>query len=169
MLEMTFVMFPFFSLFFLQLTLCYWLFAKVTLQQAVRAGVRYGITNTLDGCPGGGSDLTTCIKNKVQWAAGGLLTNEQRDLIEIKMCKPPNPGSNATCDYSVTGTAGANIGDNILTVSIKDYQILPLLPVIPDWSKPTQTNPLTFTVTCADKIEPGAPGGGAPPPAYPGP
>jgi hypothetical protein len=166
-LEMSLVMMPFFSLFFLQMTLAYWVFAKVTLQQAVRAGVRYGVTNTLNGCPGvGGADLTTCIQRKVQWAAGGLLSGSNINLIKVTMCHPPGSTSPVgTPCVDVTGTPGSNAGDNILQVSVESFAIAPLLPVIPSWrgSEPN-TGPLTITVRSADKIEPG----GAPPPGCPG-
>ncbi len=162
-LELCLIMMPFFTLFFLQLSLCYWIFARVTLQQAVRRGTRYGITNDagLLHCKGGGGDMTTCIKNEVQWAAGGLLSGSTaRSHIKVHYCIPPRENETTDC-LDVSGNADANIGNNVITVSVENFPVNPLLPVIPSWSEGAQTNPLNITVRCADRIEPG----GAPPPA----
>ena len=161
-LELCLVLMPFFSLFFMQLTLCYWIFAKVTLQQAVRRGARYGVTNDagLLHCKGGGGDLTTCVKNEVQWAAGGLLSGSGRSNIKVHYCVPPRENELGDC-VDVSGNADANTGNNIIEVSVENFSVAPLFPGITDWAAVPLTSPLVFSVRSADRIEPG----GAPPPA----
>jgi hypothetical protein len=162
-LEFSLVLMPFFTLFFLQLTMCYWIFAKVTLQQAVRRGARYGVTNDIDllRCKPGGptTDLTSCIKNEVQWAAGGFLSNDTgRAYIKVRYCLPPVESSAAACAPKYD--ASANTGNNILQVSVENFKILPLFPVLPSWANGPDTGGMTFNVYSADRIEPG----GSPPP-----
>jgi hypothetical protein len=154
MLEFTLILMPFFTLFFLQLTLSYYIFARVTLQQAVRSGVRYGITDTL--CAGGGN-LTDCVKDRVQWAAGGLLSGSTgRAYIHVDYCQPPDQGTGGPCTPITSGSsnaATASQGGNIMTVSVQGFPVVPLLPVIPGWSKGPQTSPLSLSAWAADKIE----------------
>ena len=154
MLEFTLILMPFFTLFFLQLSLSYYIFARVTLQQAVRSGVRYGITDTL--CAGG-ANMSDCVKNRVQWAAGGLLANSTgRAYIHVDFCQPPEPNTGGPCTPVTSASpnaASASQGGNIMTVSVQNFPVVPLLPVIPDWSKSPQTSPLSLSAWAADKIE----------------
>lgn len=161
-IEFTLVLLPFFTLFFLQLSLSYYIFVRVTLQQAVRAGVRYGTTNTLTGCVGGGSALTPCVKNKVQLAAGGLLAGSTGlSYIQVDYCQPPDPDVGGNC-VSMNGDPKANWGGNIMTVSVVNFPVVPLLPVITDWSKGPDRSAMSLTAVAADRIEPT----NAPPLAY---
>jgi Flp pilus assembly protein TadG len=160
-IEFSLILMPFFTLFFLQLSLSYYVFARVTLQEAVRTGVRWGITNSLAGCTGA-SALTPCVAKKVQTAAGGLLAGSTGlSYIQITYCRPPDPGTSGDC-VDRTGQTDANRGGNIMTVSVRQFPVVPLLPVITDWSQGAQTGPMYLTAVSADKIEPT----NFPPPPY---
>jgi TadE-like protein len=154
-LEFSLVLMPFFTLFFLQLTLSFYIFARVTLQQAVRSGVRYGITDTLKA--GGPDNLTDCVKDRVQWAAGGLLAGPTgRAYIHVDYCRPPEPNTGGSCSAIIPGAADeahASDGGNIMKVSVQGFPVFPLFPIITDWSAGAQKDALVLEAYAADKIE----------------
>jgi hypothetical protein len=152
LIEFTFIMLPMFAMLFVYLDICYWIWVKATLQQAVRLGARYGVTNQAAG-PGENPCITPRIKSRVVWASGGLLRGAHAaDQVEVKYLEPPDAANPDIVDVSTA--SDGNRGGNIVEVSVA-YSSLPLLPVIVDWGKAPDKRPLTFTVVSADRIEPG--------------
>jgi hypothetical protein len=128
------------------------IFAKATLQRAVRVAVRYGVTMT--SADTGGGCLTPAVKSIVQANALGLL-NGASGLAKIKVhyYQPPAEDS-AAAVTDVSTQANGNQGGNILEVTIQDFSLVPLMPRITSWKNAADKNPLIVTVNSADLIEP---------------
>jgi len=127
--------------------------AKSTLQQAVRLGVRTGVTLTA-GQMVGGACLTDTVKGIVQSNAMGLLRGSSGlSKIKVNYIQPPAPNSNAAA-VDVSALATADAPGNIMQVSVQGFSLVPLLPRITSWHGPVDTSPLIVTVYSADLIEP---------------
>jgi hypothetical protein len=151
-------MLPFFALVFIYLDVAWALFVKGTLQQAVRVGVRYGVTNPIAADGSGhtpdGACLTESVKGRVQRAALGLLRGDSGlSKIKVNYYLPPAPDSTGPIT-NVSGQNSANAGGNIIEVSIDDYSAALLVPVIVGWRDEVRKSPLVYTVRSADRIEP---------------
>ena len=127
------------------------LFVKSTLESAVRAGVRVGITIT--GTQAGGSDLTTMVKGIVQGQALGLLAGSS-GLAKIKVhyFQPPAPGSTAAA-VDVSTMSNGNAPLNLMQVSIQGYSITALAPRLYGLANPDSTG-TQISAIAADLIEP---------------
>ncbi|MGE5571181.1 MAG: TadE/TadG family type IV pilus assembly protein [Rhodospirillales bacterium] len=146
-IEMALVLVPMLGFLFLIIDIGWAVFAKGTLQHAVREGVRFAVTSkTLAGM--GHRDS---IKSVVVSNALGLL-NGKEDLIHIEwysqsdLATPLKPG----------GSTPINSGDNIIEVSVEGFPHLPLLPLY------RSGGPLFFTARSSDRME-ATPPSGAPP------
>ena len=158
MIEFMFIMPLMFMLVFLQLDIAFAIYAQATLLQAVRQGVRFGVTN--QGC-GTGVAIHTCVQQTVVTAANGLLSGTfGNDATKItSTCWTYNSTSG---NLEVAGSAGNSTG-NVLEVKVNGYS-LPLL--LPMFSYATanghgtamigsvDNNPMSFTVSAADRFEP---------------
>jgi Flp pilus assembly protein TadG len=132
---------PLFGFIFLILDVSWLIFAQVTLQGAVRQGVRYAITGqTMTGM---GQDAS--IKTVVQNAAVGFLAG--------------STGYNQIAiNYYLPGTLTAttsNAGGNIVEVSIQGFALSPLGPILHAGS------PVAISAVASDIVEP--PASGIPP------
>jgi hypothetical protein len=124
-------------------------FTKVTLQHAVREGVRFAVTNQVasDG-NGGNLGHLDSIKGVVLTYAGGVLQG-QEDKVTVKFFR------GATLDED--SGPQPNRGGNVVMVSVEGYEYQPLIPInkLPGWSeleiKPN--NPIVITVHAADRME----------------
>lgn len=132
--EAALVMLLMFGLFFLLLDMAVLVFAKSTLQQAVKDGVRFGVTGqTLSGQ----TYLNDSIVRVVQNSSLGFLQ-----------------GSSGACKISVnyynpqTGAPGNDSGGNVLEVSVNNYSVTPLGAIL------KSAAPLSFSVRSADIMEP---------------
>src|SRR5450432_2483349 len=137
MLEFTLVFLPLICMFLVFLDIAWGIFAKSTLNYAVRAGLRYGITITgtqaaACACPGA-SNLADMTKAKVQRSAVGLLAGPSGlALIKVHFYAPPAPGTNAA-PALVDSAVDANKPLNIMQVSVEGFNFLPLVPRILGW------------------------------------
>jgi hypothetical protein len=118
--EFALVLMPLFGMIFVYLDMSWAIFVKATLEQALRMGVRYGITNQVPDpnqpglCSGTNETLSACITEHVQYSAGGLLAGPAgASLITVSYWAPNSSGTLT----QVTGT-GANFGGNVVAVSI---------------------------------------------------
>lgn len=150
-IEFTLVMLPLFSMIFILLNIAWAVFAKSTLQRAVRVGVRAGIaissTNT-------GSCLTDVVKSTVQANSLGLL-NGSKGLGHIKVNYFLPPGLSSTSPPTDVSTAlNADAGGNIMQVSVQGFSLVPIVPRIYQWNQAADNNPLIVNVYAADLIEP---------------
>ncbi len=167
-IEMSLVLIPFLAAIFVFMDIAWGLWIKATLEQAVRVGVRYGITNQVPNplqtalCAGS-TTLTDCIKQHVQYAAGasagasyplanGLLGGSDGAYITVTYYPATGGGGPIT-----SGGAGVqNAGGNILVVSIGDSSngapglfpiptLVPPLIALPSTSYTTATSADTLT------------------------
>ena len=129
------------------------IWAKATLQRAVRLGVRTGVTLTANQMASGAC-LTDTVKSIVQANTFGLLSGASGlSLIKVNYLQPPPPGSNAAATDVSTQSNGDQSG-NIMQVSVQNYSLVPLMPRITSWKTAPDKNPLVFSVSSADIIEP---------------
>lgn len=119
----------------------YGIFVKATLHHAVREGVRFAISGrTLPGMPHDPS-----VKQIVKQNALSLLNSEE------------NAATIHIDYYTATGFGATanNAAGNIVVVSVRNYQVRPVAPLL------RASTPYNITVTALDKMEPFP---GAPPP-----
>lgn len=159
LIEFTLILLPLFGFIFLLLDLTWAVFVKATLQQAVRIGVRYGVTNPVAADGSGntpdGACLTESVKARVQASAMGLLKGASGlSKIKVNYYLPPAPNSTDPVTL-VSGLSSANAGGNIMVVSVEGYSATLLVPIVMSgWAERSITSPLIYTVRSADRIEP---------------
>jgi len=151
--EFTLVMLPLLSILFVLLDASWAIFAKATLQQAARVGVRTGITITGTQATAAGESLTDMVKDTVQANALGLLAGTTgRSYIKVHYYAQDSTSATGVSDVS-TDTNGNDPG-NIMQVSVVSFPLVPLLPHIFSWATAPNRNPTVLNVASADRIEP---------------
>jgi hypothetical protein len=112
LLEVSLIAVPLLGLIFLLLDISVVIFLRSTFQQAVREGVRYGIT--------GANDTGPCqddsIKAVVKKYAIGFLNGTNASTMHVHFMSP------------VTGAVSNNQPGNIIEVSVEAYKYLPWAP-----------------------------------------
>ena len=143
LVEFSLVMIPMFGVLFLVVDLAWMLFARATLQHAVREGVRYAVTGqTLAGM---GQDNS--IRTVVQQNSMGILAGAHgASLITISYFDPNNNFAPTT----------SNAGGNVVQVSVAGLAIFPMAPLF------RNKNALSLSAVSSDVVE-GSPGGIPPP------
>jgi Flp pilus assembly protein TadG len=147
MLESTAILLLMFGLLFLVVDLSLALFVKSALQEAVKAGVRFAVTDQLTS---GTSYLNDSIVQVVQQNALGMLN-----------------GANGACKIAiayynpVTGAADAGTGGDVVEVSVVGYKYTPV-GILKSGS------PITITASSSDVME-SCPLAGCPPVINPNP
>ena len=154
LLEFTFSFLPFLAMTFVLLDVSWAVFVKSTLQYAVRAAVRTGITITGTQATASGSDLTSMVKAIVQQKSLGILRGSS-GLAKIKVhyFQPPDAGSTAAAT-DVSTQANGNTPPNIMQVSVEGYSLPALLPRFFSWRERADLAPTPISVVAADTIEP---------------
>jgi hypothetical protein len=150
-MEFTLVMLPLFAMIFILLNIAWAVFAKSTLQRAVRIGVRDGITITTTNT---GSCLTDTVKGIVQANSLGLLSGSAGlGYITVNYFLPP-ASSSTSPPTDVSTALNADAGGNIMQVSVQGFSLAPIVPRIYRWSVAADKSPLIVNVYAADLIEP---------------
>jgi Flp pilus assembly protein TadG len=139
LIEFGLTVIPLFGFIFLVIDLSWALFAQVTLQNAVRAGVRYAITGQTES--GKGQDAS--IKDVVQSSAMGFLAGSA-GLSDIVI---------TYYDPVTLATTNSNAGGNIVNVSISGFTLSPFGPIL------RSTAPIAISATASDRMESLGPGG----------
>lgn len=153
LVECTFILLIFLGLLFLLMDLGWSLFVKATLQHAVRAGLRYAITNQqqTQTDPDTHQQITLgqvdSIKQVVQRQSMGLLSD--LSYVHVDFYQP-----GAGTPTLATG-AGSNSGGNLVIVSIQSFPVTPMAPLL------RSTKSVPVTVQAGDLLEPQP--NGAPP------
>jgi Flp pilus assembly protein TadG len=152
------LMLPFlFAMVFVQLDVAFAIYAEATLLQAVREGVRYGVTNP--NC--GTGSVKTCVQQAVVTAANGLLSGSGgNDISKISVicyaynsAKKPSAGLDEVSSSWTSVTY--NAGGNVMEVKVNAFSLPLLLPIIYFGKNGGVTNaPVTITAAAADRIEP---------------
>ena len=154
MMEFTLTFLPFLMMTFVLLDIAWGVFVKSTLQYAVRAAVRSGITITGTQASAAGSDLTSMVKSIVQQKSLGILRGaDGLSKIKVHYFQPPAEGSNASA-VDVSAQASGNAPENIMQVSVEGYTLPALLPRIFGWRQAPDTAGTPIAVVSADIIEP---------------
>jgi hypothetical protein len=152
-LEFTLVLLPLLAMLTVLMDTSWAVFAKATLQRAVRIGVRTGITLTASQLAHGAC-LTDTVKSTVQANAIGLLAGSSGlGLIKVNYFQPPAVDSNSAAT-DVSANSDGDLPGNIMQVSVQNFSLIPLLPRIFNWKEKPDTSPLVFSVYSADLIEP---------------
>jgi hypothetical protein len=144
-------MLPLFAMIFILLNIAWAIFAKSTLQRAVRIGVRTGISITSTPT---GSCLTDTVKSTVQSNSLGLLRGSTGlSYIKVNYFLPPATNSTSP-PTDVSSALNADAGGNIMQVSVQGYSLVPIVPRLFHWYERSDENPLLVNVYAADLIEP---------------
>ncbi len=154
MLEFIVTFLPMLVMVFYLLDVSWAIFAKSSLEYAVRAGVRYGITVTGTQATTAKSDLTTMVKAVVQSNAMGLLAGSSGlAKIKVNYLQPPASGSSSAPTDVSTQTYGNSPG-NVMQVSIAGFTLAPLAPRIFTWNQLPDMTRDALSALAADLIEP---------------
>lgn len=141
-IEFGFVILPLFALVFLNMDAAWVIFAKASLQYAVRQGCRYAVTGQVIAGLGEDASIKTVVANN---SFGFLSGTNSQNNISIQYFNP----------VTLKATT-SNAGGNIVQVSINNASIAPLAPL---WRS---SDPLQVSVVSSDVVE--ASPGGIPPP-----
>ena len=153
MVEFTLVLLPLLAMLLVLMDTAWAIWAKSTLQQAVRYGVRNGITLTTAQMAQGAC-LTDTVKALVQQNSMGLVAGKSGlALIKVNYYQPPAANSNAAA-VDVSNQNNGNAPGNIMQVSVQNFSLVPLMPRLFSWKQAPDTNPLLISVYAADLIEP---------------
>jgi Flp pilus assembly protein TadG len=153
-LEFTLVLLPMLAMVTVLLDTSWAVYAKSTLQRAVRLGVRTGITLTASQMATGAC-LTDTVKSTVQANSMGLLHGSSGlALIKVHYFQPPAINSTSAAADVSPNSDGDQPG-NIMQVSVQGFSLVPLVPRIFNWNAAADKNPLVIQgVFSADLIEP---------------
>jgi len=139
LVEFTLVMIPLFGVLFLTIDLAWMLFARATLQYAVREGVRYAVTG--QAMTGMGQDAS--IKSVVQQASMGFLAGSSgATKIAITYLDP-------NANFAVTAS---NAGGNLVQVAVNGVSVFPMAPLFHNAAA------LSMSAVSSDVVE-SSPGG----------
>jgi Flp pilus assembly protein TadG len=153
MLEFTLVFLPLLAIFGVTMNTAWAIFAKSTIQRAVRAGVRRGVTLTA-GQMTAGACVTDMVRTEVQANSLGILRSDSgRNLIKVRFFQPPLPNATTAATEVTTQTNGNQPG-NIMQVSVEGYSLVPIMPRFFNWNGHADNSPLVLAVSSADRIEP---------------
>jgi Flp pilus assembly protein TadG len=153
-IEFTFVFLPFLVMMFVLIDVAWCVFVRATLDYAVRAGVRSGITITNTQATAASSNLTAMVKAIVQQKSLGILRNaDGLSKIKVRYYQPPADGSTAAA-ADVSDQASGDSPGNIMQVSIEGYTLPALVPRIFGWNEAPDVNGTTIGAIAADLIEP---------------
>jgi Flp pilus assembly protein TadG len=139
-IENALVLVPILAFTYLLIDVSYSIFVKVTLQHAVREGVRYAVTGQTQS----GYGHLNSIKSVVMQNASGLL-NDQLGTIHVDFY-----------EADTLQVTTSNSGGNLVEVSVRNYQFNPLAPFF------HSSDTVSYSVFAADKLESNI--GGSPPP-----
>jgi Flp pilus assembly protein TadG len=154
LLEFSLALLPLLMMMFLLLDVCWGMFVKGTLAFAVHAGVRSGVAITGTQATAAGSNLTDMVKSIVQQNSLGLLTGPA-GLAKIKVhyLQPPAVGSTAAA-LDVSTQSDGNSPLNIIQVSIQDYSLPLLAPLLYGLGQPVDSAATKISAVACDLIEP---------------
>ncbi len=154
MLEFTLSFLPYMAMTFVLLDVSWAVFVKATLEYAVRAAVRSGITITGTEATAAGSNLTAMVKSVVQQKALGILTGTTGlSYVKVHYFQAPAAGSTGPATDVSTQTNG-NTPPNVMQVSVEGYPLPALLPRIFSWHQAPDKAATAIGAVAADMIEP---------------
>jgi Flp pilus assembly protein TadG len=154
-IEFTLAFLPLLGMMFLLVDSAWAIFVKSTLEYAVRAGVRQGITITGTQATAANSNQTAMIKAIVQQNSLGLLSGATGlGMIKVHYFLPPAPNSNGAMT-DVSTQSNGNAGLNLMQVSVEGYSLPSMVPRISTWKTAADGSAMSVSAIAADLIEPG--------------
>lgn len=133
--EMSFVVIALFGLLFLLIDLSWVVFAKASIQHAVREGCRFAVTSqTLTGM-----GHIASIREVVRRNSMGFIGESQLNNIQVRFYNPETL-------QPVSGP-GSNAGGNLVIVAVENFEVRPLVPLV------RSSDPIRFSVRSADRME----------------
>lgn len=150
-MEFTLVFLPMIMMILVLMDISWAVFAKSTLEYAVRTGVRTGITITGAQATAAGGCLTDIVKTRVQASALGLLAGSN-GLSKIKVNYYLPSGTSAAATDVSTRTDG-NKPLNIMQVSVQGFALRALTPRIWNWRQSADVSASAIYAASADLIE----------------
>ena len=151
MLEFTLVFMPMLTMILVLMDISWAVFAKSTLEYAVRTGVRTGITITGTQAAAAGGCLTDVVKAKVQASALGLLAGSSGlGKIKVHYYLPSGTSAAAT---DVSTLSDGNKPLNIMQVTIEGFTLRALVPRIWSWGQSADASASAIYAGSADLIE----------------
>ena len=151
-LEFTLVIVPLLAITTVLVDTAWAIFAESTLQRAVRAGVRVGVTLTTSQMAQNAC-LSDTVKGIVQKNSMGMLNGTSGlSMIKVYYFLPPK-SDDTTPLVDVSNQADGNNPGNIMQVSVEGFSLAPLIPRL-FLKQAADKNPLLVSVNSADIIEP---------------
>ncbi len=134
--EMSFVVIALFGLLFLLIDLGWVIFAKATIQHAVREGCRFAVTSQT--LPGQGH--LASIRDVVRQNSMGFISpGQESSVVQVRFFNPET--------LTEMHGAGSNSGGNLVIVSVENFEVRPLIPFV------RSADPIRFSVRAADRME----------------
>src|ERR1035437_9563819 len=150
-MEFTLVFLPLLAMLLVLIDISWAVFAKSTLEYAVRTGVRTGITITGTQAAAAGGCVTDIVKAKVQANALGLLAGSSGlGKIKVNYFLPSGTSAAAT---DVSSQTDGNKPLNIMQVSIQGFALRALAPRIWNWRQSADVSASAIYAASADLIE----------------
>jgi Flp pilus assembly protein TadG len=135
--EFGLVIIPMLAIVFLIMNVGWIIFAKASLQQAVREGVRFGVTGQVTT---GQAGVSSSIRQVVQQYSGGFVSAANaQSKISIQYFSPQTLSP-------ITGVTSC-VGGNIVTVTISNISVSPLAALL------ISPAPLSLGATSSDVME----------------
>ena len=147
-LEFTLVFLPMLAMILVLIDISWAVFAKSTLEYAVRTGVRSGITITGTQATAAGGCLTDMVKNTVKANSLGLLSDTSKIRVNYYL-----PSGTSTAPTDVSTSADGNKPLNIMQVSIQGFALRALAPRIWSWKQTVDAGTSAIYAASADLIE----------------
>lgn len=134
--ELSFVVIALFGLLFLLIDLGWVVFAKASIQHAVREGCRFAVTSqTMSGL----GHLDSIREVMRQNSMGFISPAQAASVVQVYFFSPDTL-------QPVSGT-GSNAGGNLVIVAVENFEVRPLIPFV------RSADPIRFSVRAADRME----------------
>lgn len=138
LVEFGLTLIPFLGLVFLVINIAWMFFAKSSLQEAVREGVRFGVTCQV--LPGQ-SGLANSVRQVVQqYSAGFVNSNNAQSNVSVQFFSPSNLST------PLSGPS-STLGGNVIQVSVSGISVTPLASLL------ISHTPLTLGASSSDVME----------------
>jgi Flp pilus assembly protein TadG len=134
--EFGLVMVPLFAFLFLLFSTAWVVFARATLQNAVREGVRFGVTGQTLGASCLGSSIQQVV---YQYAFGFIPASKLATEVTVTYYNPST--------LAVISGSGSTAGGNVLQVSVSGLSVSSFAPV---WRS---SSPINLSASASDVLE----------------
>jgi Flp pilus assembly protein TadG len=134
--EMSFVVIALFGLLFLLIDLGWVVFAKASVQHAVREGCRFAVTSQTISGMGHLASIQEVVR---QNSMGFISPAQAASVVQVRFYNPETL-------QPVSG-AGSNAGGNLVIVAVENFEVRPLIPFV------RSADPIRFSVRAADRME----------------